>query len=177
MKMNPVRLMLILIFLTVLGGCSVFRGDGKSAPPRPPSHIVAISLFKCNCDPLVQAAVQDSLIDVFFTYTNAKPVKGENGYITIVGIITMGEGQTGHSGGLVIGNSSGAVGSTSSSSATGNYITGITIQAYKNGELIATSSEGQDLSEGKLISPVSLAQDAVWKVVKALARQNEIERK
>ena len=58
----------------------------------PPGRIVAISLFKCNCEPLVQEAVQDSFIDVFFTETNAKPIKGENGDITIVGIITMDEG-------------------------------------------------------------------------------------
>lgn len=169
--MSPVSLALFLVFLTFLGGCATIRGDGKLAPP---GRIVAISLFKCKCEPLLQETVQDSLIYVFFSSTNAKPIKGENADITIVGIITMEGGQTGTSKGSVLGIGSLLGGSTSGSSASGNYMSGITIQAYKNSALIATSSVGQDLGEGTLISPVSLAQDAVWKIIKALARQNEI---
>jgi hypothetical protein len=171
MKMSPVRLVLILVFLVILGGCTTIRNIGNNAPP---GRIVAISLFKCNCEPLVQEAVQDSLVDVFFTYTNAKPIKGENGDIRIVGIITMAEGQSGSSEGKVFGSGSAIGGKTSSTSASGSYVAGITIQAYKNGELIATHSEGQNLGSGTLTSPVSLAQDAVWYIVKPLARQNEI---
>jgi hypothetical protein len=174
MKMSPVRLTLILVFLTILGGCSIFRGHHNDAPPIPPGRLIAISLFKCNCDPVVQEAIQDSLIGVFFTETNAKPIKGENADITIVGIITMDGGQTGSSEGKVLGIGSSIGGRTSGSSASGNYVTGITIQAYKNGELIATNSVGQDLGKGTLISPVTFAQDAVWQIVKALVRQNEI---
>jgi hypothetical protein len=174
MKMSPVRLTLILVFLTILGGCSIFRGHRNDAPPIPPGRLIAISLFKCNCDPVVQEAIQDSLIGVFFTETNAKPIKGENADITIVGIITMDGGQTGSSEGKVLGIGSSIGGRTSGSSASGNYVTGITIQAYKNGELIATNSVGQDLGKGTLISPVTFAQDAVWQIVKALVRQNEI---
>ena len=70
----------------------------------PPGRIVAISLFKCNCEPLVRETVQDALVDVFFNFTNAKPVKGESGEITIVGIITMQEGQTGRSKGSAFGS-------------------------------------------------------------------------
>lgn len=180
MKMSPVRLALILVMLIILGGCSITRSivnDAPPTPPAPPGRIIAISLFKCNCEPLIQEAVQDSLIDVFFTETNAQPIKGENADITIVGIITMDGGQTGSSKGSVLGLGSAIGGSSSGSSASGNYMTGITIQAYKKGELIATSSVGQDLGKGNLISPVSLAQDAVWKIVKALDRQKLIARK
>ncbi len=89
MKISPVRLVLALVFLTILIGCSTIRNLGNNAPS---GRIVAISLFKCNCEPLIQEAVQDSLIDVFFSYTNAKPIKGENADIAIVGIITMDGG-------------------------------------------------------------------------------------
>jgi hypothetical protein len=175
MKMGSVRLMLTLVFLTSLGSCAIIKNIGNSAPS---GRIVAIPLFKCNCEPLIQEAVQDSLIDVFFTNTNAKPVKGEKGDITIVGIITMAAMQSGSSqGGIYGSSSSGSVaisGSESSNSTTGSYVAAITIQAYKNGELIATSSVGQDRGNGTLDSSVSLAQDAVWKIVKVLARQNEI---
>ena len=169
---------LILVFLTVLGGCATIREYGNDAPP---GRIVAISLFKCNCEPLVRETVQDTFVDVFFKYTNAKPVKGENGDITIVGIITMEEGQTGRSKGSVFGGgSSGSVAvgsSTSGSSASGTYVTGITIQAYKNGELIATHSVGQNLGRGVLISPVTLATRAANYISTVLVRQNEIGRR
>ena len=147
----------------------------------PPGRIVAISLFKCNCDPLDRETVQDSFVDVFFKSTNTKPVKGEAGDITIVGIITVGEGQTGRYKGSTFGSSySGTAavgGSSSGSSASGVYVTGITVQAYKNGEIIATHSVGQNLGSGTLISLVSLANDAARHISAALVRQHEIARK
>jgi hypothetical protein len=118
---------------------------------------------------------------VFFKHTNATPVKGENGDITIVGIITMEEGKTGHSKGLVLGGaSSGSAaigGGSSGSSASGTYVSGITIQAYKNGELIATHSVGQNLGRGTLISPINLATKAANHISNVLIRQNEIGRR
>ena len=181
MKISPVRLALILAFLTIFGGCAKIKNYVNNVEDAPPGRIVAISLFKCNCEPLVRETVQDTFVDVFFKSTNAKPVKGENGDITIVGIITMEEGQTGHSKGSVFGggySGSAAVGGSSSgSSASGTYVTGITLQAYKNGELIATHSVGQNLSKGTLISPVSLAKDAASYISTVLVRQNEIGRK
>jgi hypothetical protein len=87
----------------------------------------------------------------------------------------------GYSKGSVFGGgSSGSVavgGSSSGSSASGTYVTGITVQAYKNGELIATHSVGQDLGKGSLISPVSLAKNAANYISTILVRQNEIGRK
>ncbi len=178
MKNSPTGLMMFLAFLTILGGCGKIKEFRNDAPP---GRIVAISLFKCNCDPLVQETVQDSFVDVFFRYTNAKLVKGENGDIRIVGIITMEEGQTGRSKGSAFGGGySGSVavgGKSSGSTATGNYVAGITIQVYKNSELIATHSVGQDLGGGTLISPVSLAKDAARYISTILVRQNEIGRK
>jgi len=174
MKMGQVGLALALVFLTILGGCAKISEFSNDAPP---GRVVAVSVFKSNCTPLVQEAVQDTFIDAFFSYTNAKPVKGENGYIRIAGIITIDEGQTGNSKGVILGGNSSVGGSSSASSASGTYVTGITVQAYKNNELIATYSVGQDLGKGRLISPVSLAKEAAHNVVKLLVRQNEIGRR
>jgi len=172
MKMSRVWLVLILVGLIFTGGCAA---KGNLAPP---GRIVAISLFKCNCDPVVQEAVRDSLVDVFFTYTNAETIKGEIGDITIVGTMTMAEGQSAIAKGKISGggssNFSAVGGATSSSSLSGSYASGITIQAYKNGKLIATHSAGQDIGNVALISPVSLAKAAAWYIVKPLAYQNEI---
>lgn len=177
---NLGRLVLMLAFLTAFGGCGKIK-NYVTLNDAPPGRVIAISLFKCNCEPLVRETVQDTFVDVFFKSTNAKPIKGENGDITIFGIITMAEGQTGKSKGSAFGSSyqgSGAVGGSSSgSTASGSYVTGITIQAYKNNELIATHSAGQNLDSGSFVSPVHLAKDAASYISKVLVRQNEIGRK
>jgi len=166
--------MLILVFLAVLTGCAKIKEFNNDAPS---GREIGIALFKCNCTTLVQETVQDAFIDEFFTNTNSKPIKGENGYITIQGKISIEEGHTASSSGLLLGSSSGIGGGSSGSAATGAYVTGITIQAYKNGELIATHSIGQNLGSGKLIAPVSLAKKAAKYISTVLVRQNEIGRK
>jgi len=50
--------------------------------------------------------------------------------------------------------------SGSYSDSAGKYISGISVQAYKNEMLIATHSVGQDLGRGVVYSPVSLARTA-----------------
>jgi|GEM_PF-5718161 len=178
MKRCHIRLALIIFFFTVFAGCASFKEMDNYAPP---GRIVAISLFKCNCEPLVQETIQSTFIDVFFKQTTAKPVKGENGEIIIEGIITLEEGQTGSSKGLILGSASsgsGTVGGSSTgSSASGTYMSGITVQAYKNGELIATYSVGQNLGRGVLLSPVTMATRAANYISTVLVRQNEIGRR
>lgn len=178
MKHYPVLLIFISLLFTALTGCGSLKEMDNNAPP---GRVVVISAFKCNCDPIVTESVQDSFIDVFFNYTNAKPIKGDSGDIIITGLLTIEEGSTGVSKGSMSGaGSSGfsAIGGKSSgSSAAGTYVTGITVQAYKNGELIATRSIGQNLSKGRLVSPVSLAKKAAKYISTILVRQNEIGRR
>ena len=169
-------LVLIPVFLTAFGGCGQFK-NYVTLNDAPPGRVIAISLFKCNCEPLVRETIQDTFVDVFFKSTNAKPIKGENGDITILGIITMAEGQTGKSKGSAFGSSYAVGGSSSGSTASGSYVTGITIQAYKNNELIATHSAGQNLDSGSFVSPVHLAKDAAIYISRVLVRQHEIGRK
>jgi hypothetical protein len=182
MNRGPLWLILTIAFLATLGGCAQLGAQINNTVRNPPAgRIVAISLFKCNCEPLVRETVQDTFIDEFFHYTNSKPVKGENGDITIVGIITMDQGQTGSSKGSVFGggySGSAAVGGSSSgSSASGTYVTGITVQAFKNGELIATHSEGQNLGKGTLISLVTIAKNAAHRISSDLVSRSEVGRK
>ena len=180
--MRPSWALLILIpmLFTALTGCARVMQVIDNVP-SPPPRTVAISLFKCNCDPLVKESVQDSFVDVFFKSSNARPIKGDNGDIVIVGILTIGEGSTGTSKGRMSGGGSSGFtaigGSSSGSSASGAYITGITVQAYKNNEIIATYSIGQNLKGGELVSTVSMAKDAASYITKVLIRKYEIGRK
>ncbi len=131
-------------------------------------------------DPLVRESVQDTFVDIFFKYTNAKPLKGDSGDIVIVGVLTVEEGSTGVSKGKMSGAGSSTFaaigGSSSGASAAGNYVSGMTFQVYKNGEMIATYSVGQNLGGGQLVSPVALGTTAAYYLSSALIRKNEIGR-
>ena len=167
----------LLVLLSVLSGCALLRDRTKDAPP---GKVVAISAFKCNCDPLVRESVQDTFVDIFFKYTNAKPIKGETGDIVIVGVLTVEEGSTGVSKGKMSGAGSSTFaaigGSSSGASAAGNYVSGMTFQVYKSGEMIATYSVGQNLGGGQLVSPIALGTTAAYYLSSALIRKNEIAR-
>jgi hypothetical protein len=153
-----------IFFLCILLFTSCAKVNGINND-EPPSKIIAISLFKCDCDPLLQETIQDTFIVTFFNESNAKPIKGEDGDIVIKGIITTEKGH------------SAAVDNFSASSATGAYVSGITFQVYKDGKMIATRAFSQNLGQGVLYSPINLAQRASSYILKVLIRQNEIGRK
>jgi hypothetical protein len=180
MVMKKRLVLLVLMFVFVIGslGCSVFRKK-DAAPPTssaPPGRLVAIARFKCNCDPLVSESIQDSFLDIFFKGTNAKLVKGEKGDIVIVGVITMESSQTTDKVfSPTTPESTSDANKLATSSASGAYVTGITAQAYKSGELIATQAVGQNRGEEKyIISPVNLATQAANNLLEILTGQNEI---
>ena len=168
---------LFALLFTALTGCARLRERNNDAPA---GRVVAISSFKCNCDPLVRESVQDTFVDVFFRYTNAKPIKGDSGDIVIVGVLTVEEGSTGVSKGKMSGAGSSTFaavgGSSSGASAAGNYVSGMTFQVYRNGEMIATYSVGQNLGGGQLVSPISLGTTAATYISTVLVRKNEIGR-
>jgi hypothetical protein len=159
-------LMMPFILAAILTGC-VKKNEVRNGIPPPPPLAVSVSLFKCNCDPVIQEAVRDSIIDVFFNNTNAKPTKADKGDLTIVGVINMADGNTAYSDGSVGGGGGSSFfamkGRSSGVAVSGAYISGITMQVYKNGELIATHSVGQDLGgkKVKLISPITKSLDAI----------------
>lgn len=160
--MKTIQVLIVLVLSVVLSSCARFKEVGNYAPP---GKVVAIALFKCDCDPLMRETIQDTFIDVFYKQTTAKPIKGDKGDINIVGIITFNTGQTDR-----------VKMSTSRRAASDRYLSGITLQAYKDGRIIATHSEGQDLGRGVLYSPVSLAKKAARYISTVLVRQNEIGR-
>lgn len=165
----------ILLFTLIgVSSCAQLKEMDNHVPP---GRVVAISSFKCNCEPLVGEAVQDTFLDVFFKRTNAKPIKGDAGDIIIVGVVTVDSGSSGQSRGSVFGSAHGVGGGSRGVMAEGKYATGLTVQAFKNGELIATHSVGRDLRGGVLVSPVTLAYQAAEYISTVLVRQHEIGRK
>jgi hypothetical protein len=168
------------ILFTVFGvsillvGCHKDEIRDAFATPVP-VHTVSISLFKCNCDPIVQESIQDTFVEEFFQRTNAKVGKGDKGEITIVGVVTMDQGAESEGHSSVMGNAYGVGGKSKNSAIVGHYISGISAQAYRNGELLATYSVGQNLGEGRpLKAPITLAHDAAYNIVWYLLHDNVI---
>ncbi len=155
------RDIMLAVLTAALAGCGTLQEWTSSAPP---GRIVAISAFKCDCDQATRDVVGDAFLDVFFNATNAAPTRGDIGDIVVVGSITVQEGYSSRA-------------NTSLSESRGTYVSGITVQALKNGEMIASQSQGQDMGRGVLFSPVAMAQMAAKKLAKSLMRQDEIGRK
>ncbi|TAN67911.1 MAG: hypothetical protein EPN17_10425 [Methylobacter sp.] len=155
---------------------------------------VAIALFNCNCDDIIKESVQDSIMDVFFKSNYGKPIKGNFGDVLVKGTVTMAEGVSNHSEGHSSGSSSMSIspslyyygsygsgyssseGHKADSSASGSYLSVITIQAYRNGEMVASESIGQNLGTGELSSPQLMANQAANSILKILVGKNIIER-
>ena len=165
---------------------------------------IAITPFNCNCDVVVKESVQDSIIDTFFKANYGRPVKGDIGDIgdiVIKGTITMTEGASNHSDDRSSGSSSmsispsrygyGSYGSYSSgsygsgyssseghktdSSSSGIYLSVITIQAYKNGQIVASESIGQNLGNGQFLSAQTMANQGASSILTQLVRKNIIQ--
>jgi len=154
---------------------------------------IAITQFNCNCDIVVKESVQDSIIDTFFKANYGRPVKGDMGDIVIKGTITMTEGASNHSDDRNSGSSSmsmspsrysyGSYGSGYSSSeghktdssSSGIYLSVITIQAYKNGQIVASESIGQNLGNGQFLSAQSMANQGASSILTQLVRKNIIQ--
>lgn len=165
-----------LLLATLVTGCGQLQKMNNTSIP---GRVVAISTFKCNCDPIVVESVRDSFVNVFFEWTNAKPIKADAGYIVIVGTITMEGGSASISSANISGrgglNVMAIGGKSSSTTATGNFATAVMTQAYKDGELIATYVVTQNIGqEGGMRPAVALAADAAYYLSKILVKNNEI---
>lgn len=150
--------------LAIAGVAVGCRGPRTPLPPVPAGRVVAITLFKGEADPGLKETIQDTFVDVFFKTTNGRPVKGDAGDIVLVGTVAVQGGVSANANG------------SGSSASGGPFVSGITVQAFEAGELIATHSIGQDLGRGVLASPVALADRAARYVSTVLLRKGELGR-
>lgn len=147
------------ILISVLSGCSLVRESSNTAPA---GVRVAVEKFDCECSSRIINIVQDAVVGEFFHISSAsvRTEGSEEADIVIKGRMTMSAGIT----------------SQRTSDAAGQYISGITIQAYKGGRLIATLSEGVGLEGGELPAPISLAQNVAGEFVNYLIRKDYVGR-
>lgn len=179
---NRMSTLLIAVMFLLVSGCATLKPQNEASPGR----IVAISQFQCDCDPVLLEQIRYAFVEVFVAQSNALPVVGDVGDIVITGAITLSGGSTSSSGGGLFGNIDRGGGSihgvSHSSAAAGVYVSGITVKASKNGELLTTLSIGENLGGGpfgggSLRAPINTAKMAATRIYRKLFQLNEIGRK
>ena len=185
MKANGTNISLVVIIILLISGCAAFKPQNEASPGR----IVAISQFQCDCDPVLLEQIRYAFVEIFVAQSNALPVVGDVGDIVITGTITLSGGSTSSSGGGLFGNIDRGGGSihgfSGGSAASGIYISGITVKASKDGELLTALSIGEDLGGGRgpfrrggsLRAPINTAKNAAVQIYQKLFQLNEIGRK
>lgn len=166
--MNPncaIRLSGFLILTLIFGGL----GCRTSKPPKPiepPPPITTIRIGKFQCDKAVTGeAVRNVFIEVFGRNRFVKLVREGDAEIVIEGTVTYAEA----------GSSSGRLGAGSNwvagkSQATGGeYVSGVTSVAYRNGEIFTSASWGQVMAKGgEILPPEMVARKTAEKLQASL---------
>jgi len=134
----------------------------------PKIETIRIQLFECS-DPVVAAAVQNVFIQ-FMSQSTARLVREGPADIVVEGTVTFGGGST--SQGAIAGSAGSTFGSVfgASNSAAGDYVSGVTALATRNGDVVASTSWGQTLKGGKILPPEEVARVAAIQLRDQLRR-------
>jgi hypothetical protein len=122
----------------------------------PKIESVLIQPFQCS-DPVITTAVQNVFVEVLSRHSTAKIVRDGTADIVVEGTVTYGGGST--SQGAIAGSAGSTFGSVfgASNSAAGDYVSGVTALATRNGDVVASTSWGQTLKGGKIFAPEYVA--------------------
>lgn len=141
-----------LILTLVLGGLGC-RTHKPPKPIEPPPPITTIRIGKFQCDNAVTAeAVRNVFIEVFGRNHFVKLVREGEAEVVIEGTVTYAE-----AGSSMSRLGAGPNWAAGKSQATGGeYVSGVTSIAYRNGEIFTSASWGQVMAKGGEILPPEL---------------------
>ena len=158
------------VFVLIVAGCrSTKRADNHLIPPppsAPPINTIKIGNFQCG-NAIIAQAVHNVFIEVISRNQFVKIIQDGEADIVLNGTVTSAYAGSSMS-------SLGAAGNWAagkSSSVVGEYISGITVVATRNGEILTSSSYAQVISKGeKLLPPEYVAREAARRIVDELYR-------
>ena len=157
----------LLFFATVVFTATGCRTPKTPAPERPPPRAInSIRVGNFQCDNAVTAqAVRNVFIEVLALRGDAKLVRDGEADVVIEGTVTLAHG----------GSSSGSLGGGSgwiagkSQGVGGDYVSGVTSVAMRDGEILTSASWGQVIAKGReLLPPESVARSAAERLFGAL---------
>ena len=147
------RIVVVLILSALLSACAE-----TPTADYPKIQTILVQPFQCS-DPVIAAAAQNVFVNVLTSYSTARVVREGPADVVVEGTITFVTGATsqGGVGASAVGGTFGAFGS--SRSAAGDYVSGITALATRDGEVIAGANWGQTLGSGKIVAPETVARE------------------
>jgi hypothetical protein len=134
-------------------------------PAPHPINSICVGKFQCANEVTAQA-VRNVFLEVLAHYGDVKVVQEGDADVVIQGTVTLANG--GSSSGSVGGNGYFIVGKNHS--ILGDYVSGVTSLALRNGEVLTSASYGQNLGKG-LLPPESVARIAANRLAAELVRE------
>lgn len=148
-------------------GCRTPKTPAPEPPPKTPITSIRVGNFQCD-DAVTAQAVRNVFIEILMLRGDAKLVREGEADVVIEGTVTAAKGESSSS---RIGGGRDWVAGKSQGTG-GDYVSGITSIALRNGEIVTSTSWGQVIASGReLLPPESVARTAADRMLAALFRE------
>ncbi len=156
---------LLVVSLVLIGvGCRTPKGPKPTETPPPQINTIRVGNFQCDNSVTAQA-VRNVFLEVLGRNRFVKLIREGEADVLIEGTVTSG--QAGSSNGSFGAGPNWAGGR--SSAVAGEYISGVTSTAYRNGEILKSASWGQVIGKNaKILPPEDVARNAANRLVGSL---------
>ncbi len=148
-------------------GCRTPKTPAPEPPAKIPITSIRVGNFQCD-DAVTAQAVRNVFIEMLMLRGDAKLVREGEADVVIEGTVTTAKGESSSS---RIGGGRDWVAGKSQGTG-GDYVSGITSIALRNGEILTSASWGQVIASGReLLPPESVARTAADRMLAALLRE------
>ena len=160
-------ILVVTLGLFVVAGCRTPKAPVPEPPAKPPITSIRVGNFQCD-DAVTAQAVRNVFIEMLMLRGDVKLVREGEADVVIEGTVTAAKGESsssriGAGPAWVAGKSQGAG---------GEYVSGITSIALRNGEILTSASWGQAMASGRgMLPPESVARTAADRMLAALFRE------
>jgi hypothetical protein len=157
----------LVLFVTA---CASNQHQLLNRPTPSPINSIRVGTFQC-ADEVMGLAVRNVFLEVLGNSGDVKVVQEGDADVVIQGTVTLLRG--GSSSGSAGANANFALAENKSSG--GDYVSGVTSLALRNGDIITSASFGQSLNKGgRLFPPELVAREAANRLVDQLVCQGMI---
>jgi hypothetical protein len=164
--MNPLG-MACLSTAVLLLTCSCRTEEQGPSSNSPPINSIRVGTFQCSNE-ITARAVRNVFAEVLLKHAEVKVVQDGEADVVIEGTVTTSTGSSGSGG--VGGGQSLILGRAQN--AGGDYVSGVTCLALRNGDIFSSASWGQNLGKGEsLLAPETVAREAANRLLSQLFRK------
>ena len=152
-------LCLVALSILVGTGCRTAKAPVSVAHPKPPITSIRVGEFQCD-NSVTGKAVRNVFIEMLALRGEAKVIREGAADVVIEGTVTTAQAAS---------TSSRA---NSSQGSGGDYVSGVTAVAMREGDILTSASWGQIIASGRaILPPESVAKSAADRLLAALFRE------